>query len=89
MRVVELLVFSSKKVLAVDFRHYQVLDLVGSAVAFPKSIEFWKDRRICGLLRDGANEQGPAGGARGRMATIRHIRQPAASEKAASTTCHA
>jgi hypothetical protein len=30
----------------VDFRHCQVLDPVGSAVAFPKSIEFWKDRRI-------------------------------------------
>jgi hypothetical protein len=39
-------VFSSKKVMRVDFRHCQVLDLVGSAVAFPKSIEFWKDRRI-------------------------------------------
>jgi hypothetical protein len=39
-------VFSSKKVLAVDFRHCQVLDPVGDAVAFPKSIEFWKDRRI-------------------------------------------
>jgi hypothetical protein len=24
----------------------QILDPVGSAVAFPKSIEFWKDRRI-------------------------------------------
>jgi hypothetical protein len=42
-------VFSSKKVLAVDFRHCQVLDPVGDAVAFPKSIEFWKDRRINGL----------------------------------------
>jgi hypothetical protein len=30
----------------VDFRHCQVLDPVGSAVAFPKSIEFWKDRRM-------------------------------------------
>jgi hypothetical protein len=29
-----------------DFRHCQILDPVGSAVAFPKSIEFWKDRRI-------------------------------------------
>ena len=36
------LVFSSKKVLAMDFRHCQVLDPVGDAVAFPK---FWKDRR--------------------------------------------
>jgi hypothetical protein len=33
----------------VDFRHCQVLDLVGSAVAFPKSIEFWKDRRRYGI----------------------------------------
>jgi hypothetical protein len=33
-------------VLAMDFRHCQILDPVGSAVAFPKSIEFWKDRRI-------------------------------------------
>jgi hypothetical protein len=32
-------------VLAMDFRHCQILDPVGSAVAFPKSIEFWKDRR--------------------------------------------
>jgi hypothetical protein len=32
--------------MGVDFRHCQVLDLVGSAVAFPKSIEFWKDRRM-------------------------------------------
>ena len=39
------LVFSSKKVLAMDFRHCQILDPVGDAVAFPKSIEFWKDRR--------------------------------------------
>jgi hypothetical protein len=29
-----------------DFRHCQILDPVGDAVAFPKSIEFWKDRRI-------------------------------------------
>jgi hypothetical protein len=33
-------------VLAMDFRHCQILDPVGDAVAFPKSIEFWKDRRI-------------------------------------------
>jgi hypothetical protein len=32
-------------VLAMDFRHCQILDPVGDAVAFPKSIEFWKDRR--------------------------------------------
>ena len=44
------LVFSSKKVLAMDFRHCQVLDPVGDAVAFPKSIEFWKDRRIACLV---------------------------------------
>jgi hypothetical protein len=31
------LVFSSKKVLAMDFRHCQILDPVGDAVAFPKS----------------------------------------------------
>jgi hypothetical protein len=33
-------------VLAGHFRRCQILDLVGDAVAFPKSIEFWKDRRI-------------------------------------------
>jgi hypothetical protein len=33
-------------VMARQFGHCQVLDPVGSAVAFPKSIEFWKDRRI-------------------------------------------
>jgi hypothetical protein len=37
-------------VMRVDFRHCQVLDPVGDAVAFPKSIEFWKDRRIFAQL---------------------------------------